>query len=201
MIRLGRARISPAFIIMLAAFVLLDGTALLLGLMASVALHELAHVAAILRRGGSIERVELRAFRINIRLGRETCLSYRDEMAVALAGPLANIAAAAALTLWSAVLGAFAGALFMVAANAALCLFNLLPIEDLDGGRTLRALLMTRMDMHLAERICTAVSWAFMLPLLALSVMLVVWSGYNLSLAFIAVHMLVSMAVKQARAG
>ena len=115
--------------------------AVAVGLLASVVLHELGHlaVARALRLGVAAVRLHL--------LGGLTEVLQRpgragDEAALALAGPLVSVAlggvsAAAAASAGDGAGGQVLATLALV--NALLALFNVLPGTPLDGGRMLSA--------------------------------------------------------------
>lgn len=69
-----------------------DQQGLLLPALAGCALHELGHLAAIWGLGGSVRRLRLTAVGAEIQMERP--MSYPGELAAALAGPAANLAAA-----------------------------------------------------------------------------------------------------------
>lgn len=102
-----------------------------------------------------------------------------QELAIAIVGPLVNIAIAIVLLLFAAVLRMQAlitlpelvaslgranwpGLLaFLTMANLSLALFNLIPAFPMDGGRMLRALLAMHMDYGRATAIAVAVGQGF----------------------------------------
>lgn len=129
----------------------------LLGLFASVLLHELAHAAVSARLG--VKTVEIVMFPIGGISRLERMLQPSEELWIALAGPLMNLLLAAALfgilltTHQSVAIHRVADLVNDIAqpsesvlprlafANLLLGLFNLLPAFPMDGGRALRALL------------------------------------------------------------
>jgi Zn-dependent protease len=167
------------------------GLALTVALFASVAVHELAHVALARRYGGRVHGVTL------MLLGGVSHISRmpprpRWEALMAAAGPATSIG----LGLLLSVAYAFSGplpqdwrtALFYVASmNLALGVFNLLPAFPMDGGRILRAWLAARWGAVRATRtaaqvgrglaVAMALVGFFTGSLLLLLVALFVWIG------------------------
>lgn len=120
-----------------AAFLLaLDGSGLLrLGLICAL-LHESGHIAAyrlILHRWPCVV-VGLTGLRIPL---RGALLCARQELALAAAGPLANLAACLAAQAWMALYGSGYRAYWFAAVNLLLGGANLLPLPGLDGWRIL----------------------------------------------------------------
>lgn len=127
---------------MLASFALywnLFGWPFALGLVASIYIHELGHVAALRHLAIPVDApMFVPGFGAFVRL-RQRPASPKEDASVALAGPEAGLLAA----LVSAVLYAITGLpVFGAVARtgAWINLFNLLPVGPLDGGRALRAL-------------------------------------------------------------
>ncbi len=129
-----------------------------------VVLHELGHAWAAKRYGIRTQEITLLPIGGIAHLDRIP-ENPKEELIVAVAGPLVNLFIAAALffpieheiskgivnTLVVITGHNFLIHLFMV--NLSLFLFNLLPIFPMDGGRILRALLAFRMDRVKATRV------------------------------------------------
>lgn len=157
-------RITGGFALLALWFAAANGWAPLVTVLAAAAVHEGGHWL-VLRILGA----EVTGFRLSV-LGAvlETDsgrLSYGGELAAVLAGPAANLLAALTLTAlgggrWPAAIGA----------NLVLCLFNLLPVCPLDGGRALYLLASWPAGPAAGE---TAVRWSGTLTAAALAALIV----------------------------
>ena len=107
--------------------------------------HEAAHVLAILACGGRVERLRVRAAGA-VMLHR--VLPPGKTALCALAGPAANAVCAAAFA---------RSAPRFAAVSVLLGAYNLLPIEPLDGGTALRAVLGAREPPDRCDRIMRVV--------------------------------------------
>ncbi|MBR5124673.1 MAG: hypothetical protein IKU90_06025 [Clostridia bacterium] len=102
-------------------------------------LHELGHAVAAWGLGAPIRSLRLDLFGARMELGG--MLSYGQEWMIAMGGPLVNLLSAV-LVLPHCLRAGFdgSGGIFL-AASAVLGGVNLLPVQSLDGGRMLHALL------------------------------------------------------------
>ncbi|MGB5865795.1 MAG: site-2 protease family protein [Sulfitobacter sp.] len=122
----------------------------MLGLFASLLLHELAHSIIAKRLGIEIKSITLFIFGGLAELGTEP-QSARDEFWIALAGPVMSLCLAACFWIFAqtALIASDGNAIAAVLSylsliNLVLALFNLVPAFPLDGGRILRAYLWHR---------------------------------------------------------
>lgn len=144
------------------ASALLFGTVMALGLLLSVALHELGHSLVAMAYGCRVRQILLLPIGGMAQMDRIPRLP-REEVRVAIAGPLVSLALAGAgfmgfflltgLGQWNA----GSTALALGALNLMLFLFNLLPSFPMDGGRIFRAWLTPRLGRLEATRIAAKI--------------------------------------------
>lgn len=152
-------------------------------LFAVVIIHEIAHTVVALRLGVQVLEIELLPFGGVARLGSELALNTKKEMAVAMAGPFANLVMIGlalgfhSYGFWDDELGRF-----FLQCNLMLMAFNLIPALPLDGGRVLRAYLSRWMGLRQATYFCTAMgqAWAVVIVSLATMGLLLGISGLDL---------------------
>ncbi len=164
-----------------------NGVAFIIAIFACVVLHELGHALAARRYGISTPDITLLPIGGLARLSRIP-EKPAEEIVIAIAGPLVNVAIAVILIALgahfdlatvAAIEKSTPGFLTRLAAvNIWLVLFNLIPAFPMDGGRVLRALLAFRMGRRratdLAARIGQGLAFAFgFLGLMSANVLLV----------------------------
>ena len=143
--------VSFWFFALVAGFLLLDRRALFFYLALPILVHELGHLIALSLCAVRVRGVRLTALGIDIRHERGSVISYGRELAICACGPAANALMALLLHVW---LYPTMRVMFLVAANLAIGLFNLLPIGDLDGGQICRLLT----ERFLAPDVARAIS-------------------------------------------
>ena len=127
----------------------------------AVILHELAHSEVALRRGYVLNDIKLMPFGASLS-GDIDGVKPNDEMAIALAGPLFSLLLAVIfVALWWLIPATYFFSRMFVTANIFLCVFNLLPIYPLDGGRAMLALLSHKMPREKAYRYLRIFGWVF----------------------------------------
>jgi Zn-dependent protease len=107
-------------------------------------LHELGHAAAALAKGRRVYRITLYGLAASVRRSNAD-VRPRDQFAISIAGPISHLLIGSLLwTAWQLAPGdnepLRAAAAFPAISNLAAGIFNLLPLQPLDGGRAARAL-------------------------------------------------------------
>ena len=168
-------------------------------LFGSVLLHELGHTLVARRYG--IGTVEIVMYPIGGVSRPERPPKVREELWIALAGPLVNLFIAVALLGWVAAHQGFVAIAqlrqptqtnlveLIGAGNLILCLFNLLPAYPMDGGRILRSLLALRRPEEEATRIAAGAGQG-----LAIAMGLAGLLGGNFILMFVALFVYLGAA-------
>lgn len=185
----------------------------MLGLFASLLLHELAHSVVARRLGVPIKTITLFLFGGVAELEAEP-KSARTEFWIAIAGPV--MSAGLGVGFWTlSLIVAFGGAAaasvavlsYLALVNIVLALFNLVPAFPLDGGRILRAYLWHRTGDALAATKAASQSGAFFGYLLMALGVLALFQGnvlagiwYMLIGAFVLVAARSSYAMQRAQA-
>ncbi len=180
-----RYSISPLFIIFMVAFVLIDGSFLSLLTVLFSLWHEMWHIIVLKLVGGKVRG--LSAVGIGIKLNSDM-LGYKQEIAVALAGPLASF-------FMFIVFLPFAlkneYTMFCAFSNLIIFIINILPVFPLDGGRALYFFMCERVLPFTASKITKCITVIFLLPLFILSVIILIKTGYNLTLMLICLYLFV----------
>ncbi len=170
--RLPRVRVSANTLLLIAFLAIFDrGFTLLVPLLAAL-LHELGHIVVMLCCGIEIRQIKVSLF------GAE--ISGADVEGTGRAAQIAVYAAGAAVNLVCGLIAECFGFGFFAGCSYALAAVNLLPIETLDGGCIIAAIIRLLSGLSL-----------FLLWLAASYLLLL--SGGNLSLLMLIVYLFVTI--------
>ncbi|MDO9586986.1 MAG: site-2 protease family protein [Brevundimonas sp.] len=175
-----------------------------IGLAASIILHELAHTLVGRAFGMSVHRITLFLLGGMAELDEEP-KAPRDELFMALAGPAASLLLSLVFALAAAALQSIAASAEAVIAlgylatfNLVLAVFNLTPAYPLDGGRVLRAALwMITGRPETATRVAARTSQGFA-GILVLAGVVVAVSGHPAGFWWILIGLFVLAAATAA---
>ncbi len=173
--------------------------------------HEYAHAFAAAKLGYRLNKIVLMPYGAVID-GDIQKLSLKDELSVALAGPLANaFTAAFFVAVWWLYPTVYAFTDVACFASLSVALVNLIPAYPLDGGRIFKCLLTRALQKRglsptavkrRADTVCLIFSLTIAAALLAVFICLCVQKTYNYSLLLFAVFLaLGAVGNKKDRAG
>ncbi|MCL2796749.1 MAG: site-2 protease family protein [Firmicutes bacterium] len=184
--------ISPLCFLLAAAMLLLGYGFELVYYLIALGIHELAHAEVAKRRGYGLESMKLTPYGASL-TGKFESTRPRDEIIIALAGPLINLVLAVmCIALWWVAPTSYAYTETFAYVNLAAAVFNLLPVFPLDGGRILLAALsikFPRQAVYRRMRLCGFAAAALCAALAGFAL----YAGlFNPSLALIAIFFFVS---------
>lgn len=157
---------------------------LLVNYVLTILLHEMAHAVVAKSLGYNIRRFLLMPFGISLSL-TSTIMPPRDEIKVAIAGPLFNFSVVVFfLAVWWVFPFTFNYTYLFCYANFVEGLFNLLPAFPLDGGRIFRAVINQCFGMKKAVKICFIVN-IFLCLILVVLFILSLFISVNLTYLFV----------------
>lgn len=146
-----KINISPFTYLFFALMLLFSHDRSVMAGISAVVVHEAAHLAVIALCGCRVERISVTPIGLTIR--RTGLTGHLQDIAIHLAGPMANLTVAGVLT------PLFENAQAMpITANLFFGWLNLLPITALDGSKALAALLALRRSEMRCQQVCQALS-------------------------------------------
>lgn len=185
-VRGSKVKISFFFFVTISFALVLDTTDTAVLTLFAAIIHESGHLVCMLVCGERPSKILLAPFGMSI--SRFSGCSYRKEICISLAGPLANLLVAALLFAVSCICDV-SGLAKAVAVNIALAVFNLLPIEPLDCGRAIKCRLMCSMNPAKADRVVFAVGVVCLVPLACFGFYVLIKSRYNITLLLASIYL------------
>lgn len=183
-----KINISPFTYLFYALMLLFCHDRAVIASISAVVIHEAAHLSVIALCGCSVESIEVTP--IGLTIHRTGLTRHLQDAAIHLAGPLANLSAAA---VWTLVFGVDS---LLVSANLFFGLLNLLPIASLDGSKALSALLACFFSEMRCQKICRTLSNLFLLLLWLLSAASLLMLDGNPSLLFFCIGLFMAQNTK-----
>ena len=197
--RLGRCTFQLHFLFLAALGIVLftdAGPTALLGI-AAVAIHECGHLLTMVLCGIPPHSVTIQPFGVLIHQREDHRKSYLRDGLVSLGGPVSNGIAMGVAAIAQRWLGVPMGEWLLV--NAALGIFNILPIESLDGGRAVYCFLCIRQPPGRSERVVAVVSFVCLVPMSVIGFLFLLESRYNFSLLLASVYLMLCLVLKNRR--
>ena len=155
-------------------------------------LHETGHLVMMCSLNNYPQCVRFEITGMNIKRQPSVKISTKNEIFIALAGPLAN---AMALFISCIILCFFRSEnIFTIASvNLILMTFNLLPVKRLDGGMALYFLLSKKFSSDICGKVLKITSIIFIIILYIWGIYVFISTNYNISVLIIAIFLTLSL--------
>ncbi len=194
-----RFKIHPLFIIFGIYFAFTGKVFSFLIFTFTAVIHELGHYIASEKYGYALKRIILMPYGAIIE-GNSLDIRFKDEIFIAIAGPLINLVVAICfIAIWWIFPITYPYTELAVFSSLSICLINLLPCYPLDGGRVLLSILSLKLKRKIALKIVRILG----VIISVLGVGLFVYSAFtkvNFSLLFFSLFILVG-AISQSKDG
>ena len=159
-------------------------------------LHELGHIFAAHLSGVKISHIEILPFGICAKLKSEVIKNPSAEIAIAISGPLVNIALALVAFLFKNIIPQNS-LVYWEQLNLSLAAINLLPALPLDGGRIMRAYLTKKIGSIRAYNISVRFSCIPISLIMGTAVYSLLTNSFNFSLILISAFLLGNLCLEQ----
>ena len=182
--------ISYPFAAMLALMLALDTKKIAVAGLLAAFIHEAGHFLWMVFCKMPVKSIRFTIAGIRMETRGERVVSYGNEACLALAGPAFNLLAAGVCLISRHT--SFCEKLALT--NLVMAAVNALPIQSLDGGSALEAMLCLKHSRERAEKISFFVSVFCLIPLTLLGFLVVFQSQYNFTLLILALFLMYNIA-------
>lgn len=187
--------VSFPFLTIITLLLLVDNDGMIVYGVVAALIHELGHISAMMIKKCRPQRINFRAFDINIIDKNRAKRHYNDDVFILAAGPLANIIFCALLCCIFKATGHI-WLLKPIYENLFIAAFNILPIESLDGGQIFFNLLSRKLSIKTAENFTVLASFMVLLPVAVLGFYILIVSKYNFSLLLLSCYLMGILLLK-----
>ena len=187
-----KVEITFWFVAFITFIISLNAPSNVLATVFSSLLHEMGHLLVMTSVGNKPQKVRFEITGMNIIRQPNLKISTKNEVLIALGGPFINFICFLISVIILCIVNN-ENILTFGCINLILMLFNLLPINRLDGGMALYYMLIQKYDDVVCSKILRATSMIFITLIYAWGIYVFISSRYNISLIIIAIFLTLSM--------
>lgn len=196
--RVGKLNIELSFplVAIMTAVVIFDTTMSVVICFIAIIMHETGHLTALAFYHSFPKKIKLTLFDIAIVDSGKYTRNYKQELTVVLAGVAVNFVFAVIFYV------AFRCTNFMffrniAMSNASLGVFNILPVDSLDGGQALFIILSKHFSIYKTSMILDIISFIVLIPVACIGFIMLFRSKYNFTLLLTALYLIAIILLKR----
>lgn len=185
--------ISFFFMAAITAMLATDRTGYMLPTLFAIIIHEAAHLFMMWVLDSA--PLSIRLIPASVQINRKFSFSSKNDISIAVAGPVANIVMFACLYFNYVAFGKFS-VLCYALLNLIIALFNLLPVKGLDGGTILYNILCKFKGHEKAVLIMRIITLILAVAVIFAAVTLTFRNRFNISIYIVGIYLLVMSLMK-----
>lgn len=190
--------ISIPLCCLMTAIILLDSSqTVILGCLSAV-MHEAGHLFFMKRFASFPKEIKVSLFDIAIIDSKKYRRPLYQELLITLGGVMMNLIFGLICFALYFVLG-YNFLMILAGANILLLVYNLLPVDTLDGGQALYLILSSKLSEKTTERIMLIASLVVLFPSTVLGFLLLLESKYNFTLLLTSLYLIAVILLKQTK--
>ncbi|MGN0470117.1 MAG: hypothetical protein ACI4GV_04300 [Acutalibacteraceae bacterium] len=195
--RIGKLNIELSFplVAIMTAVIIFDTTMSVVICFIAIIMHETGHLAALAFYGAFPKKIKLTLFDIAIVDSGKYTRNSRQELVVVLAGVTVNFVFAVVFYIVFRCTNMF---FFgnMAVSHATLGVFNILPVDSLDGGQALFIILTKHFSIYKSMIILDIISFIVLVPVACTGFIVLLRSKYNFTLLLTALYLITVILLK-----
>ena len=156
-----------------------------LAFISAILIHELGHLIFIFLFRLEVSIIAFKVYGINIRIKENQYVSYHKDLLILIGGSLANFLFAIILSLFL-----HSNLIYFIITNILIAIFNLLPVESLDGGKIIYIILLNIFDYQAAYSISFGISLIFTVAFCVLNFFMIIYGKFNITLTILCIMLL-----------
>ncbi len=190
--------ISIPLCCVMTAIILLDSSqTVILGCISAV-LHESGHLIFMKRFDSFPKKIKISLFDIAIIDNKKYKRPLHQELLITLGGVMMNLIFGLIFFVLYLSLN-YNFLLILAGTNTLLLIYNLLPVDTLDGGQALYLILSSKLSEKSTERIMLIASLIILLPCTILGFLLLLQSKYNFTLLLTSLYLIAVILLKRSK--
>lgn len=181
--------ISYYFLLILSLMVSIDKTGISIYFFLSIIIHELGHIIMIIYYKIKVKKLSFKGYGINIEIDQNKYLANYKDIIILLSGSAANF-----IVIFFIKLGSISEkSIIFIVTNLLIGIFNLLPVESLDGGKIMNIILFSKFSMKVAYNISLILTIIFVVFFSTINFLFIIHGKFNITLTLLCIILIIKI--------